>query len=104
MQNFGHLFSTEVANYSENKKRNRFKAILPCKQQNMYMYICTCTHVHIHIHVHVHVYVYLCSTAITVAFFFFLDDNNLINLLPISSRGDCSHSYINASYIDVSLI
>ncbi|XP_019857512.1 PREDICTED: receptor-type tyrosine-protein phosphatase epsilon-like [Amphimedon queenslandica] len=57
LQNFGHLFSTEVANCSENKKRNRFKTILPY-------------------------------------------DNNLLTLRPISSRGDCSHSYINASYID----
>ena len=35
LQSFGHLLSTEVANCSENKKRNRFKTILPCKHVNV---------------------------------------------------------------------
>ena len=30
-----------------------------------------------------------------------LDDHNQVKLEPITGRGDCLHTYINASYINV---
>ena len=32
------------------------------------------------------------------------DDDNRVKLKPIGGRSDCLHDYINASYIDVSLV
>ena len=45
------------------------------------------------------------GTSLLVPFVFFLsDDDNRIVLKPIGDLSDCQRDYINASYIDVSII
>ena len=59
----------------------------------MYMYT------NIHVHVYLCTYVYLVYIMFSVVIS--LDDHNQVKLEPITGRGDCLHTYINASYINV---
>ena len=46
----------------------------------------------------------VCVCLCTILLFLHSDDDNRIVLQPISGHSDCQKDYINASYIDVSIM
>ena len=64
---------------------------------HLYQYTCTCIPIYMYIGIHMYICVIYMMFIVVIS----LDDHNQVKLEPITGRGDCSHTYINASYINV---
>ena len=68
---------------------------------HLYQYTCTCIPIYMYMYMYIGIHMYICVIYMMFIVVISLDDHNQVKLEPITGRGDCSHTYINASYINV---